>query len=230
MKRLFGMGKPTVEAPKPTLGDASKRLEERGNTLDAKIKGFDEKLAKLAQDIKKTRGPAQQRLKQQALQILQQKKAYEGQRNQIGKQQFTVDQIQFTTETMQDTKLQVQAMRDASKGLQQEFKSMKMGDIDKLTDELQGLMEDANDIQEVLAQQFGVPEDLDEDDLAAELDALAAQMETEGDASYLDAALKSNMTPSTSLPARPQGTVVVPQARPQEETTNISELEQQLGL
>ena len=50
-----------------------------------------------------------------------------------------------------------------------------------------------NDIQDVLGQNYGVPDDIDEDDLMGELDALEADMtfETEHEAAGVPAYLQA---------------------------------------
>jgi charged multivesicular body protein 5 len=222
MNRLFGKKK--AEAPAPTLGDASKRLDDRGGTIDGRIKKLDEELLKLKDQIQRTRGPAQDRFKQRALQLLQQKKQYEAHRDQVYKQQFAIDQLQFTKETMKDTALQVNAMKEATKELKAEFKNFDLGKVEDMQDELEDLYAETQEIQEVLGRAYGVPDEVDEDELNAELNALAFDMEKQSDASYLDQALS---TPSASLPR------VAAPAQPVAslgETTNPHSLEAQLGI
>jgi charged multivesicular body protein 5 len=223
MRRLFGQKK--EEAPKPTLDDASQRLGSRGEAMDMKCKKLDEELLKLKQQIQNSRGPTQARLKQRAMQILQQKRMYEKQKDQVYQQQFNIDQLQFTQEMMKDTHLQVSAMKDASKQLKKDFKNFKIEDVEKMQDELRDLYEDTQEIQEMMGRMYDVPEDVDEDELAMELDALAFDMEKEKDASYLDDALTTPAArlPELSRPANSTGVAEQPQHDPQS-------LEAQLGL
>ena len=220
MKRLFGQKKD--EAPKPTLDDASQRLGSRGDAIDMKCKKLDEELLKLKAQIQSSRGPTQARLKQRALQILQQKRMYEKQKDTVYQQQFNIDQLQFTQEMMKDTHLQVSAMRDAGKQLKKDFKNFKIDDVEKMQDELRDLYEDTQEIQEIMGRAYDVPEDIDEDELSMELDALAFDMEKEKDASYLDDALT---TPAAKLPelSRPAGNTA-------EQVHDPHSLEAQLGL
>jgi charged multivesicular body protein 5 len=222
MNRLFGKKKP--EAPAKTLDDASQSLEKRGTVIDAKIGKLDAELLKCREMIQKTRGPQQQRYKQRALQILQQKRSYEGHRNQVYNQQFAVDQLNFTTEMMRDTKTQVEAMKGAAKTLKADFKGFKVEDVEAMQDELIDLYEDVQEIQDIMGRAYGVQEEVDEDELQGELDALAFDMEKEKDTSYLDDALT---TPGTRLPelAKPAGQTEVAQP-----ATDPYALEAQLGL
>lgn len=226
MKRLFG-GKSSAPPP-PTLDDASARLGTRGQAIDAKVKSLDDELLKLRDQIQKTRGPMQERYKQKALNILKQKKQYESQRDAVYQQQCNIDQMAFTKEMVADTHLQITAMKDVAKQLKTDLKKFSVDDVENMHDDLVDLYQEQQEIQEIMGRAYGVPEDVDEDALNDELDALAFDMEKEKDASYLDTALATPSTrlPTTRLPTVPQGqtTTVAP------ETTDVHGLEAQLGL
>mmetsp|Transcript_129035 Transcript_129035/g.222970 ORF Transcript_129035/g.222970 Transcript_129035/m.222970 type:complete len:219 (-) Transcript_129035:40-696(-) len=216
MKRIFGA--PKKKAPPPSLADTSAVLEKRGDHLDAKIAKLDKELLGYKEQMSKLRpGPQQTRLKQKALAILKQKKMYENQREVLGNQQWNMDQLQFTTETTQATIEQVNCMKDSAKTLKAQMKQMDISSIEDLQDELADLYEDSNEIQEIMGRAYGVPEDVDEDDLEAELAALGDEMSLT-DSSYLDAL------------STPSGETTLEPARPLEEETDPDRLEQQLGL
>lgn len=61
-------------------------------------------------------------------------------------------------------------------------------------DELADLMEQAEEVQEALGRSYNTPE-IDEDDLAAELDALGDEIALDDDASYLDDVLNAPEAP-----------------------------------
>jgi charged multivesicular body protein 5 len=61
-------------------------------------------------------------------------------------------------------------------------------------DELADLMEQADEVQEALGRSYNTPE-LDEDDLAAELDALGDEIALDDDTSYLDDMMKAPEAP-----------------------------------
>lgn len=222
MKRLFGQKK--AEEPKPTLDDANSRLTNRGDAIDAKCSKMDEELVKLKTLIQNTRGAAQQRHKQRAMQLLQQKRMYQGQRDVVYQQQMNIDQLQFTSEMMADTHIQVSALKDASKDLKKQFKNFRIEDVENMQDELRDLYEETQEIQEVMGRAYDLPEEVDEDEMMAELDGLAFDMEKEKDASYLDEALSAPPTrlPPMSAPAGGEPAVA--------ETTDPMSLEAQLGL
>ncbi|XP_050941474.1 vacuolar protein sorting-associated protein 60.2-like [Cucumis melo] len=81
------------------------------------------------------------------------------------------------------------ALKSANKELKGMMKTVSIQDIDNLQDEMMDLMDVSNEIQETLGRSYNVPDDIDEDELLGELDALEADMgfETEADGvpSYL---------------------------------------------
>ncbi|KAJ6826721.1 charged multivesicular body protein 5-like [Iris pallida] len=75
------------------------------------------------------------------------------------------------------------ALKSANKDLKGMMKTVKIQDIDSMQDEMMDLMDVSNEIQESLGRNYNVPDDIDEEDLMGELDALEADrgMETESD-------------------------------------------------
>lgn len=237
MRRLFGRAdKPKEDAPPPpTLNDAATRLEQRGGVIDARIKKIDNDLLELRKQILATRGTTQERLKQRAMQLLKQKKMYEQQQDQVMNQQFHVEQMAFTTETMAETKIQLDAMKQAATVMKEEFKKFNVEEVEKMQDELRELYEQNEEIQEIMGQTYDVPMDVDEGELDEQLNALAFDMEKQKDASYLDQALA--MPAAGPLPAAksliPTGPLPSVPAPPQyvaQNETNPQQLEAQLGL
>lgn len=180
MKRIFGQSKD--KTPAPTLTNTSSRLTTRGDLLDGKIRDLDEQLIRHREAIKRCRpGPAQEAAKQRALNVLKQKRLYESQRDQLYNQQFNVEQTAFVMENVQDSVQTVQALKAASKEMRTAFKAseLNISGIERLQDDMADLMDMHNDIQDVLGQSYGVPDDIDESDLMGELDALEADMAEE---------------------------------------------------
>ena len=56
------------------------------------------------------------------------------------------------------------------------------------------MLEQADEVQEIMGRSYGVP-DIDEDELAAELDALGDDLALDTDSSYLDDAIKAPSAP-----------------------------------
>ncbi|XP_031375236.1 vacuolar protein sorting-associated protein 60.2 isoform X1 [Punica granatum] len=79
--------------------------------------------------------------------------------------------------------------------------------LQSLQDEMMDLMDVSNEIQETLGRSYNVPDDIDEDELMGELDALEADMGLETEAgvpSYLQPDKEPDME-ELSLPSAPTG-------------------------
>ncbi|XP_059665877.1 vacuolar protein sorting-associated protein 60.2-like [Cornus florida] len=216
MKRVFGIKKD--KEPPPSVQDASDRINKRGETVDEKIKRLDGELARYKEQIKKTRpGPAQEAVKARAMRVLKQKRMYEGQRDMLYNQTFNLDQVSFAAEGIKDAQQTMSALKSANKELKGMMKTVKIEDVDNLQDEMMDLMDVSNEIQESLGRSYSVPDDIDEEDLMGELDALEADMgmETEGDGvpSYLQPDKESDLESELNLPSAPTGHAAVPPGR-----------------
>lgn len=64
-----------------------------------------------------------------------------------------------------------------------------------MQDELADMLEQADEVQEALGRTYGM-QDVDDDELAAELDALGDELVLDNDSSYLDDVLKAPEAPS----------------------------------
>jgi charged multivesicular body protein 5 len=185
MNRLFGTSKKT---PKPSLSDAIAATDTRVDAVEVKIKKLDAELAKYKDQMKKMNdGPGKNAIKSKALRVLKQRKMYETQRDQLQQQSFNMEQASFTTENLRNVISTVDAMQIANKEMQKQYKKIDINKIESIQDDMEDLLEQANDIQETLGRTYGVPEDIDEDDLEAELDALGDELnfEEEEEPSYL---------------------------------------------
>jgi len=187
MHRIFGKAKPVVAGP--TLDDASASMEKRGSEVDGKMKALDEELLRYKTQLSKMKpGPAKNQVQQRALRVLKQKKMYEKQRDTLYNQSFNVDQTRFALQNVKDTVTTVSAMKAASVDLKKGMKEIKIDDVEDLHDDMTDLLEDADEINEVMGRAYGVPDELNEDDLMDELGALEdelAQEESEELPAYL---------------------------------------------
>uniref|UniRef100_A0A1D1XYA3 Charged multivesicular body protein 5 n=1 Tax=Anthurium amnicola TaxID=1678845 RepID=A0A1D1XYA3_9ARAE len=227
MKRVFGAKK--NKEPPPTISDASDRINKRGEGVDDKIKKLDAELARYKEQIKKTRpGPAQEAVKARAMRVLKQRRMYEGQRDMIYNQTFNLDQVAFAAEGLKDAQQTMSALKSANKELKGMMKTVKISEIDSMQDEMMDLMDVSSEIQESLGRSYNVPDDIDEDELLGELDALEADMgaETEADSmpSYLQPDKESDLEAELNLPAAPTGHSAAPAGR-----QNV-QAEDELGL
>lgn len=205
MNRLFGKSKPKVAGP--TLDDAAKSMEARGETVDTKVAKLDAELIKYKQQLAKMRpGPAKSQLSQRALRCLQQKKMYEKQKDSLMAQSFNIDQTKFAQENVRDTVLTVNAMKDAQKSLKKEMGAIKIDSIEDLHDDMSDLLEDADEINEIMGRSYGIPEELDETDLMNELEALEGELMDDEDQTINQS--QSNEIPSYLVNAATQSRAV----------------------
>ncbi|EDO49015.1 predicted protein [Nematostella vectensis] len=185
MNRLFGKGKP--KEPPPNLTDCISNVDSRGESIEKKIAKLDQELLKYKDQMKKMRdGPSKNMLKQRALRVLKQKKQYENQLEGLRQQSFNMEQANFTTQTLKDTKHTVDAMKTGLKEMKKEYKKLNIDQIEDIQDDMADMMEQANEIQESLGRTYGLPDDIDEADLDAELEALGDDLALDEDTSYLD--------------------------------------------
>ncbi|KAJ3011052.1 UNVERIFIED_CONTAM: hypothetical protein HDU68_001852 [Siphonaria sp. JEL0065] len=202
MNRIFGTSKP--KTPGPTVNDAIKSIDERADSVEVKIKRLDAELLKYKEQMGKMReGPAKDTVKQKALRILKQKKLYEGQKDQLMAQTWNMEQANMTTENLKNTLVTVDAMKAANKEMKAQYKKINLDKVEKIQDEMEDLMEQANEIQEVMGRSYGLPDGIDEDDLEAELDALGDELleEDEEIPSYLQDDVPELPAASTADPS-----------------------------
>ncbi|CAO3613073.1 unnamed protein product [Mucor hiemalis] len=165
MNRLFGS---TKKIPKPTLNDAISNTDVRVDAVEVKVKKLDAELTRYRDQLKKMRdGPAKKFVQQKALRVLKQKKLYEAQRDNLQQQSFNMEQAQMTTENLRNVMATVDAMQTANKEMKKQYKNVNINKIDQLQDEMEDLMEQANEVQETLGRSYNLPDDIDEDDLEA---------------------------------------------------------------
>ena len=84
-----------------------------------------------------------------------------------------------------------------------------MDEIEDLHDDMADLMEDTNEVNDILSRSYGVPEDLNEEDLMAELNALDDELLSEP-----AEAVGADEVPAYLLPALKPPTVVPNANRP----------------
>ena len=112
-------------------------------------------------------GPGKRAVQQRALRVLQQRKVYEGQLEQLQQQTFNMEQAVMTTENLSNTMATVDAMKAANKQMKKQYGKIDIDKIDTIQDDMQDLIESANEVQETLGRNYGVPDETDEADLEA---------------------------------------------------------------
>ncbi|KAI1084911.1 hypothetical protein F5B20DRAFT_576227 [Whalleya microplaca] len=178
MNRLFGTGS---KAPKPTLNSAISNIDTRLSSVDVKIASLNAELSSYQTRMSKMReGPGKTALKSKALKVLQRRKQYEAQRDQLQSQVWNMEQAQTMQDNLSGVMTTVDAMKTTQKELKKQYGKVDLERIERMQDEMADLMDVSNEIQETLSRGYEVPDDVDEADLDAELELLGAEMEMEG--------------------------------------------------
>ncbi|KAF1991790.1 charged multivesicular body protein-like protein 5 [Aulographum hederae CBS 113979] len=178
MNRLFG-AKNT--APKPTLNSAISNVDTRIEAIDVKLAKLNAELSTYQAKLSKMRdGPGKSAIKQKALKVLQQRKLYEGQRDQLSQQSWNMEQAGMMQDNLKNTMVTVDAMKTTTKELKKQYGKVDIDKIERMQDEMADLMDVGNEIQESISRSYDVPEDVDEAELDAELEALGEEAEFEG--------------------------------------------------
>ena len=180
MNRLFG-SKQT--GPKPTLNGAISNIDTRISSLDLKLKSINGELQTYQEKLSKMRdGPGKSALKQRALKILQKRKTYEAEKEKLESQVWNMEQAQNMQDNLKNVMTQVDAMQTTNKELRRQYGKVDIDKIERLQDEMADLMDVGNDIQESLSRGYDIPEEVDEEELDAELEMLGMEQEWETEA------------------------------------------------
>ncbi|KAJ6259787.1 hypothetical protein Dda_5428 [Drechslerella dactyloides] len=175
MNRLFGS---KTTAPKPSLDDAISRIDSRVSTLDVQISKLNAELATYQSKMAKMRdGPAKNSVKTKALSILKRRKQYEQQRDQLMGQSWNMEQANMMTDNLKNVMTTVDALKTTNQTLKKQYGKINIDKIEQLQDEMADLLDIGNDINASLARAYEVPDDVDEAELDAELEALGAEVE-----------------------------------------------------
>ncbi|TKA78744.1 hypothetical protein B0A49_02981 [Cryomyces minteri] len=178
MNRLFG-AKST--GPKPTLNSAIANVDGRIETIDVKLAKLNAELTTYQTRLARMKdGPGKAAIKQKALKVLRQRKLYESQRDQLQQQSWNMEQAGMMQDNLKNTMTTVDAMKTTTKELRKQYGKVNIDKIEKMQDEMADLMDMGNDIQESISRSYDVPEDVDEAELDAELEALGEEVEFEG--------------------------------------------------
>ncbi|KAJ5190684.1 Charged multivesicular body protein 5 [Penicillium cinerascens] len=173
MNRLFGT---KSAAPKPTLDGAITKVDGRISSLDVKLAALNSELSTYQAKLSKMRdGPGKNALRQKALKVLQRRKQYEAQRDQLSQQSWNMEQAGMMQDNLKNVMTTVDAMKTTTKELKKQYGKVDIDKIEQMQDEMADLMEVGNEIQESISRAYDVPEEVDEADLDAELEALGEE-------------------------------------------------------
>ncbi|KAK6438628.1 Vacuolar protein-sorting-associated protein 60 [Oleoguttula sp. CCFEE 5521] len=175
MNRLFGA---KSNAPKPTLNSAISNVDTRIESIDVKLAKLNAELSTHQQRLSRMRdGPGKTAIKQKAIKILQQRKMYESQKDQLQQQSWNMEQAGMMQDNLKNTMATVDAMKTTQKELKKQYGKVDIDKIERMQDEMADLMDIGNDIQESISRSYEVPEDVDEAELDAELEALGEEVD-----------------------------------------------------
>ncbi|KIO29034.1 hypothetical protein M407DRAFT_71075, partial [Tulasnella calospora MUT 4182] len=154
--------------------------DSRVSTIEVKVKKLDAELTKYRDQMAKMRpGPGKEAVQRRALGVLKQKKLYEGQIQQLQQQAFNMESAAMTTENLRNTMATMDAMKQANAEMKRQYGKIDIDKIEQMHYDMEDMIEQANEIQESLGRSYGVPDEIDEDELQAELDALETLEEDE---------------------------------------------------
>ncbi|KAI7166144.1 hypothetical protein KC352_g25921, partial [Hortaea werneckii] len=151
-------------------------------SIDVKLAKLTAELSTYQQRLSRMReGPGKSALKQKAIKILQQRKQYEAQKDQLQQQSWNMEQAGMMQDNLKNTMATVDAMKTTQKELKKQYGKVDIDKIEKMQDEMADLMEVGNEIQESISRSYDVPEDVDEAELDAELEALGEEVDLGGE-------------------------------------------------
>lgn len=209
-QRVFGSGKKGEKEPTPQ--EAIQRLRDIEEMLVKKSDFLEKKVGSELATAKK-HGTKNKRV---ALQALKRKKRYEKQLQQID---GTLSTIEFQREALENASTNTEvlkAMGSAAKALKKAHNNMDVDKVHDLMDDVAEQQEIANEISDAISNPVGFGQDMDEDDLMAELEDLEQE---ELDEKLLD--VGPGVT--DQLPSVPTAEPVKPKAA--EEDEDLKELE-----
>lgn len=182
MYRLFGR----APAPKADLSGAIASTDARADATQVKISRLDAELGRYRDQMKRMRdGPGKAAVQQRAIRVLRQKRMYESQLEQLSQQSFNMEQSMMATENMRNTMTTVDAIQQANREMSRTYGKIDIDRIERVQDQMEDLLDQSAALQDTLSRSYNVPDDIDEAELEAELEALDEPELDEGIPSYL---------------------------------------------
>ena len=172
---VFSLQAPALFLISP-LTDLHTQVDNRVANIDVKLAALNAELSGYQSRLTKMRdGPGKTAIRQKALKVLQRRKQYEAQREQLSQQSWNMEQAGMMQDNLKNVMTTVDAMKTTTKTLKKQYGKVDIDQIERLQDEMVDLMEMGNEIQESISRAYDIPEDVDEADLDAELDALGEE-------------------------------------------------------
>lgn len=199
-KNIFGK----TEEKGPTTGEAIQKLRETEDML-IKKQEFLEKKIEQEINIARTNGTKNKRA---AIQALKRKKRYEKQLQQIDGTLSTIEMQREALEGANTNTAVLTTMKNAADALKAAHKHMDVNQVHDMMDDIAEQQDVAKEISEAISNPVAFGQDVDEDELEKELEALEQE--------ELDKDLLKLSTPGGELPEIP---TTAPKERPKEKAS-----------
>ena len=196
MNRLFGSRN---TAPKPSLNDAIGTVQTRLDGIDVQITKLNAELSTYQQKLSRMRdGPGKSAIRSRAKALLERRRQYEMQKDQLMSQSWNMEQAGMMQDNLRNTMATVDALKTTTKELKKQYGKVDIDKIERLQDEMADLMDVGNEIQESISRSYEVPDEVDEAELDAELEALGDEVgfEMEGGEQEMPAFLQDSAPPT----------------------------------
>ncbi len=120
------------------------------------------------------------------VQILQRRRMLESQLNMAYNTTNSMQATAYALENAQMVQDQVSAQRGAMTALKSQHESISLDELEDMQDDMADLLQDAAEISDLMGRSYGLPDEIDEADLDAELEALDDELEDGvGSSSYM---------------------------------------------
>lgn len=180
MNRIFGYGNKKnhdqlLKESNQAMNQAQQGLQTRMSKLDTEISQLNMQLSGIQKRLQMVKNPLGQRpLRAQALKLLNKRKKLEQMRESLDNQDWSMTQAQMMTDTLQNTMISVNAMKQHNAVLKSQYGKIDLDKLEDMQDEMADLIEKGEELQNALSMStMGDVDDIDEGELDAELEALA---------------------------------------------------------
>lgn len=165
---------PPPPKPAPSLDNVVHNQQMRVSSLDARIRQLDTDLASYKREMQRLRpGSASHNMyKKRALQALKKKRMLENQASQVMNQQFNMDQVRNAAGSVKDAKDTMAGLESMNKQMRKEMKSVNIDKLEDVQDSMEDILQDTEEIQESLGRSYMVGDQVDDEELEAELDGI----------------------------------------------------------
>eukprot|EP00731_Ephydatia_muelleri_P026118 Em0018g218a len=217
LARLFGGGKGKEDQPSPQV--AIQKLRETEEMLGKKSEFLEKKIAKELAAAKQ----AGMKNKRAAMNALKRKKRLEKQLQQID---GTLSTIEFQREALENAQTNTEVLNNmsfAAKALKAAHQHLDVDDVHDMMDDIQEQNELADEITNALSNPVGFGQDVDEDELLAELEGME-QEELEKDLLEIPAAGSKLPEDTVGLDDLPSVPTKTPKAKVKNDDDDLKEL------